>query len=246
MLLIFTLYRSFFDLLSELFIIKSSMKLVSSLMSPFMDCETKEKAKQELDKLRRRNIISQDTYKAIFKKGMLNNIPRRYRSYLVPEDEAELRKMTKVQRAIERLNHDIDTKAVRQRGAVTFEDDECSDGSGIAPATVPRRQDRFIGRSMSMNPKRAVRHDERSENIKKRMQIEHLERDESSSDSDLFEDQATLDLIKNNYSKTDFGEASQRRRSTERDLVEESLTPSFRREKSGESHRPAVMTSEEV
>ena len=37
---------SFFDLLSELFIIKSSMKFVSSLMSPFMDCETKEKAKQ--------------------------------------------------------------------------------------------------------------------------------------------------------------------------------------------------------
>jgi hypothetical protein len=43
-------------------------------MSPFMDCETKEKAKQELDKLRRRNIISQDTYKAIFKKNGNNVI----------------------------------------------------------------------------------------------------------------------------------------------------------------------------
>jgi hypothetical protein len=49
---------SFFDLLSELFIIKSTMKFVSSLMSPFMDCDTKEKAKQQLDKLRQKKLIS--------------------------------------------------------------------------------------------------------------------------------------------------------------------------------------------
>ena len=156
--------------------------------------------------------------------------------------------MTKIQRAIERLNHEIDTKAVRQRGAVNFEEEEHSDNSAIAPAaaSVPTRQERFGSRSMSMNPLRSVHRDERLENIRKRMQIERLEREEIDSDSDIFENQATLDLIKSNYSKTEFHKETLRGRSAERDLAEEALTPSFRRERSSDSHRPAVMSSEEV
>jgi hypothetical protein len=36
----------------------------------------------------------------MFRKGLLNNIPRKYTSFLIPEDEKEFKKLTKIQRAI--------------------------------------------------------------------------------------------------------------------------------------------------
>lgn len=103
---------SFFDLLCELFIMRSTFRLVSNIISPFLECETKEKAKSYLNRLKRKGGVSPVLYKAIFKKGILNNIPRRYRSFLVPEDERELKKMTKIQQAIEKLNEDYDVKDI--------------------------------------------------------------------------------------------------------------------------------------
>jgi hypothetical protein len=32
----------------------------------------------------------------VFRKGLLNNIPARYRSFLVPEDDKELKKMARI------------------------------------------------------------------------------------------------------------------------------------------------------
>jgi hypothetical protein len=162
----------------------------------------------------------------------------------VPEDEAELKKMTKIQRAIERLNQEIDTTAVRQRGAVAFEED--SDSSVNPPAAaIAGRQDRFGSRSLSMDPVRTVSRDERLENLRKRMQIERLEKGEES-DSDLFENQSTLDLIKSNFEKTEFKSTSGLTRvmSAERDLAEDADMLGSREE--SPNRRPAVMSTEEV
>ena len=88
--------RSFFDVLSELFIIKGTYRLFSNIIAPFLECETKEKARSYLSRLRRQNAISPILYHSIFKKGLLHIVPRRYRSFLVPEDERELKKMMKI------------------------------------------------------------------------------------------------------------------------------------------------------
>lgn len=97
-------YRSFFDVLCEIFIIKSTFRLISNIITPFLECNSKEKAKNYLNKLKKRRAISPEIFRMIFKKGLLNIIPKRYRPFLVPDDEKELKKMTKIQRAIEKLN----------------------------------------------------------------------------------------------------------------------------------------------
>jgi len=152
--------------------------------------------------------------------------------------------MTKIQRAIERLNQEIDTKTIRQRGAVAIEED--SDSSVNPPAAaIAGRQERLASRSLSMNPIRSVSRDERVENMRKRMQIERLEREEES-DSELFENQATLDLIKSNFEKTEFKTTSGLARvvSAERDLAEEANLQGIRED--SQNRRPAVMSTEEV
>lgn len=61
----------------------------------------------------------------VFKKGLLNNIPARYRSFLVPEDERELKKMARIQRAIDILeSNPVDSlKRIKYEQAF-FQDDE--------------------------------------------------------------------------------------------------------------------------
>ena len=83
-------------MLCEIFIIRSTFKLFSNIIAPFLECGTRDNARSYLSRLKRSNAISPDVYRLIFKKGLLNNIPRRYRSYLVPEDERELKKITKI------------------------------------------------------------------------------------------------------------------------------------------------------
>ncbi len=74
-----------------------------NLITPFLECETREKARGYMNRLKRQKAISKETYNLMFRKGLLNNIPRRYTSFLIPEDEKEFKKLTKIQRALERL-----------------------------------------------------------------------------------------------------------------------------------------------
>ena len=79
-------YRSFFDVLCEIFIFKSTFRLISNLITPFLECETRKKARHYLLRLRKKHAISPRLYHAIFKKGLLSAIPERYRFFLVPEN----------------------------------------------------------------------------------------------------------------------------------------------------------------
>jgi hypothetical protein len=67
-----------------------------NIITPFLECETREKARSYMSRLKRQKAINNETYKMIFRKGLLNNIPRRYTSFLIPEDEQELKKLTKI------------------------------------------------------------------------------------------------------------------------------------------------------
>jgi len=93
-------------MLCEIFIIRSTFRLITNIITPFLECETRDKARSYMNRLKRQKAISPDLYKMIFKKGLINNVPRKYRSYLVPEDEGELKRMARIQRAIARLNDD--------------------------------------------------------------------------------------------------------------------------------------------
>jgi hypothetical protein len=61
----------------------------------------------------------------VFRKGLLNNIPARYRSFLVPEDESELKKMARIQRAIDILEQNpVDSLRNIKYDQQYFQDDE--------------------------------------------------------------------------------------------------------------------------
>ena len=104
---------------------------------------------------------------------------------MVPEDESELKKMTKIQRAIERLNKEIDCKALR--GVQEVEDGDTSSIQSLshqpAVASINRRHQLLAARSASMNPTMKNREDERVGNLKKRIQIERLQGVYRESDS---------------------------------------------------------------
>jgi hypothetical protein len=89
-------YRSLFDLLCELFIIRSTFRLITNIITPFLECETREKARKYMNRLKKQKAIPANIYQMVFRKGLLNNIPARYRSFLVPEDEKELKKMARI------------------------------------------------------------------------------------------------------------------------------------------------------
>lgn len=47
------LFRSLFDLLCELFIIRSTFRLISNIITPFLECETREKARKYMSRLKK-------------------------------------------------------------------------------------------------------------------------------------------------------------------------------------------------
>jgi hypothetical protein len=63
---------------------KSFFRLISNLITPFLECETREKARKYMNRLRKQNAISDDVFKMVFREGLLNNVPGKYRSFLVP------------------------------------------------------------------------------------------------------------------------------------------------------------------
>jgi hypothetical protein len=83
-------------MLCEIFIIRSTFRLITNIITPFLECETRDKARSYMNRLRRQKAISPDLYKMIFKKGLINNLTRKYRSYLVPEDEGELKRTARI------------------------------------------------------------------------------------------------------------------------------------------------------
>lgn len=92
---------SLFDFLCEIFIVRNNFRLFSNIIAPFLECETKDRAKATLLRLKNQGSITHELYKVLFKKGILNNIPDKYRALIVPEDERDLKKLQKIQRVID-------------------------------------------------------------------------------------------------------------------------------------------------
>lgn len=116
-------------MLCEIFIIKSTYNLLGKVIAPFLECETQEKARSYLLKMKKHKSISPEIYTMLFKRGIINIIPKRYRWFLVPEDERELKKMTKLQKAIEGLNEGPQVRW-------SFDDDSSSRQSLALPAVA--------------------------------------------------------------------------------------------------------------
>ena len=143
---ILILFRSLFDLLCELFIIRSTFRLISNIITPFLECETREKAKKYMSRLKKQKAIPANIYQMVFRKGLLNNIPSRYRSFLVPEDENELRKMARIQRAIDILeSNPVDSIKSIKCNQAFFQDDEDLDYPHTSSIRRPQAQSKHTG-----------------------------------------------------------------------------------------------------
>ena len=46
-----------------------------------------------MNRLKKQKAINKETYQLMFRKGLLNNIPRQYTSFLIPEDEKEFKEL---------------------------------------------------------------------------------------------------------------------------------------------------------
>lgn len=170
---------SFFDFLCEIFIVRNNFRLFSNIIAPFLECETKDRAKANLYRLKNQGLITPRLYKVLFKKGILNNIPTKYRTFIVPEDEKELKELEKIQRVKDKLDRDFDLQAIRdaRRARDSLDGDSMSRFSGVAkPAAVIASQERvgrerrlFSSKSMGPISEKEIK-DVRLENVKKRME----------------------------------------------------------------------------
>ena len=73
--------KSVFDILCDILIHKRFSKLVLAIFTPFWDAKSPEDAKRKLKKEAR---ITPTIYKALFRKGVLNNMPRGVRKIMLP------------------------------------------------------------------------------------------------------------------------------------------------------------------
>ena len=170
---------SLFDFLCEIFIVRNNFRLFSNIIAPFLECETKDRAKANLRQLKTQGQITPDLYKVIFKKGILNNIPEKYRSFIVPEDARDLKKLEKIQRVIDKLDRDFDLKTLgkgTKRSYDSLEDDSSSKLSIVnKPADAIASKERLnhhrrIQESRSMGPiNESEIENIRLENVKKRI-----------------------------------------------------------------------------
>jgi hypothetical protein len=62
-----------------LFIIKRVQSVAQNLVVPFIESGSREKARANLLRLRDARAIEPQLYKALFTKGLINNVPEDYR-----------------------------------------------------------------------------------------------------------------------------------------------------------------------
>jgi hypothetical protein len=175
-----------------------------NLITPFLECDSREKARSYMNRLKKQKAINKETYQLMFRKGLLNNIPRKYTSFLIPEDEKEFKKLTKIQRAIAELNEGgLDVRALRS-GRFLEEHEE-----------MRRHQAPLRAMSMQGGHKQSGTHSERAENMRKRIEIENIkglnhagiaESEHESDASDVFDvvDKAAFEKLERNFKRSDF------------------------------------------
>lgn len=68
--------------------------------------------------------MTSKTHKILFTKGILNNLPKKYRNAMFPEDEVKLKKIERAQRDINKLNTPLDIKNLKNEINNGFLSDE--------------------------------------------------------------------------------------------------------------------------
>ena len=119
-----------------------------------------------MNRLKKQTAINKETYQLMFRKGLLNNIPRKYTFFLIPEDEKEFKKLTKIQREIAELNSGaVDLKSLKSGKFLEEQEEE------MRRHQAPQRAMSMHSGSSSKQP---ATHNERVENLRKRIEIENL------------------------------------------------------------------------
>eukprot|EP00347_Sterkiella_histriomuscorum_P007094 403350279 len=198
---------SIYDILCEIFYFRTTMIILANIITPFMHCHSPDEAKEALDSMKH-EALGPRVHAIIFRKGLVNNLPERVRSVMVPQDEKKFRKMTKVQRAIARLTTQVDVKQLKKGQLVKETGEKMTDESDFTP-TKPKKVNKEISqeqysrkkellRSTSMMQQDNQSHSqnrelgkliskdlrERMENMQKRMNLEQIQSDKE----DEFED----------------------------------------------------------
>lgn len=76
---------SFYDILCEIFIIRSFYTKIHNIVYAFISSNSPEEARQILNEMRNKNI-SKSTHKFLFTKGIVNNFPKKLKNLMLPED----------------------------------------------------------------------------------------------------------------------------------------------------------------
>lgn len=75
---------------------------LANIITPFLHCHTPEEAKEALDNMKD-DALGPRLHRTIFRKGLVNTLPDKIRKFMVPEDLKKFKKMTRIQRAIQKL-----------------------------------------------------------------------------------------------------------------------------------------------
>jgi len=83
------LETSFFDILVNIFIHRRISKMLIAIFSPFLNSQTADEVKE---KLKQEGKLPTTVYKALFRKGIMNNMSTGMKSIMVPIKEPILAK----------------------------------------------------------------------------------------------------------------------------------------------------------
>jgi hypothetical protein len=68
--------------------------MLSNVITPFLHCQSPEQAKELLDSMKDGKLISKNVHRILFKKGLVNNLPKKYKKLMFPEEVIASRKRT--------------------------------------------------------------------------------------------------------------------------------------------------------
>ncbi|CDW87549.1 UNKNOWN [Stylonychia lemnae] len=192
---------SIYDILCELFYIRTFSITLMNVILPFTSCHSPKEVKEVLDSMKE-DGLGPKVHGALFRKGLIFNFSEKLQSIMLPADKTKIKKMTKVQKAIAKLTRNVDAKRLKQGliGSQNFTNDGETDDSDIttpqkdASEEFSRKKQFLKSTSMigggTLRKKPSLRNDlkERLENIQKRSQLEGIvsETIEEQEDNDDF------------------------------------------------------------
>lgn len=78
---------SMYDVLCEIFFIRSFTTMIYNVIAPFLHCHSPDEAREVLDSMKENNQLTKKMHKILFTKGLINNLPKKYRNLVMPKDK---------------------------------------------------------------------------------------------------------------------------------------------------------------